>query len=69
MSEEYQKITIQEYLEYQTLKQELQETREQLKSANIVIHHVVYNTKDSQSLAYEYLEANLLLKDKQGGEK
>lgn len=44
------------------LEQELQKTREQLENANTIIQHVVYNTNDSQGLAYEYLEANLLLK-------
>jgi len=45
------------------LEQELQKTREQLEHANTVIQHVIYNSQDSQSLAYEYLESNKLLKE------
>jgi hypothetical protein len=43
-------------------KSELTKVKEQLDKANKVINHLVYNSEDSQTLAYEYLEAYDLLK-------
>lgn len=48
---------------FSEFEQENKKLKKQLEKANVVINHVCHSTQDSQSLAWEYLEANKVTKE------